>query len=171
MKKFIFGFLLLSSFFFVFALKTWAFCPLCIATTGVGIELLRYLGVDDSIVGIWLGAFSLSVVIWLSGITSKKIRNGILRFIIFFVLIYGSNIWLVEWMGFFKNQFNTIFGVNKIILGTVTGSVIVAVSFFVDKYIRSKNNGKVLIYYQKLIIPVSLLLVSSAIFYIIIYGI
>jgi len=170
MKK-AYSFLLLISFFFIFATKTWAFCPLCIATTGVGIELLRYLGVDDSIVGIWLGAFSLSVVIWLSSITSKKIKNKILRFLIFFMLIYGSNIWLIEWMGFFKNQFNTLFGINKIILGTVTGSITVMISFFIDKYIRSKNNGKVLVYYQKLIIPLLLLSVSTAAFYLIIYGI
>jgi len=46
------------------AQKAAAICPVCTVTVGAGIGLSRWLGIDDSITGLWLGAFLLSISLW-----------------------------------------------------------------------------------------------------------
>jgi len=56
---------------------------------------------------------------------------------------------------------NTLWGIDKIVFGTVIGTVLFILSIFIDKLLRTKNNGKVYFPYQKVIIPVSLLSIAS----------
>lgn len=49
--------LLLVHFYYLLPHEASAHCPLCVAGAGAGLTLSRILGIDDSITGIWLGAF------------------------------------------------------------------------------------------------------------------
>ena len=40
-----------------------AFCPLCVVATGALTGVFRWLGVDDLIIGLWLGGFVFSTSI------------------------------------------------------------------------------------------------------------
>jgi hypothetical protein len=62
---------------------------------------------------------------------------------------------------------NTLWGIDKVLLGTVAGSTLFLIGVWFDKWLRSTNQNKVYIYYQKVIIPVFLLSVTSFIFYLI----
>ncbi len=63
------------------------------------------------------------------------------------------------------HPFNTIFGVDNLVFGSGAGSVIFLLAVWVDKYLRKINDGHVKFYYQKVVLPVGLLLIFSFIFY------
>ena len=62
---------------------------------------------------------------------------------------------------------NILWGVDKVLLGTVKGAGMFLLGVVIDKWLRTTNNGKVYVYYQKVIIPVFLLSVTSFILYLI----
>jgi hypothetical protein len=69
------------------------------------------------------------------------------------------------WSHFIGIKGNTFWGVDKILLGTLIGSFVFLLGVWLDGWLRNKNNGKVFIYYQKVIVPVFLLTLTSFIFY------
>lgn len=141
-----------------------AVCPACIVAEGVGIGVLRWLGIDDIIVGIWIGAMCISMVLWLNNLLIKRNKKYFAQLPILIVLIYLPNLWFLDKAGLLNN-FRPIFGINRLLIGTVYGSIIVFIALFIDNYLRMKNNGKVKFYYQKIIIPISLLTAASLIFF------
>jgi hypothetical protein len=60
---------------------------------------------------------------------------------------------------------NTLFGIDKIILGTIVGSVVFLIGVWADKYQRGKFS-KIFFPFQKVIFPVVCLLIASLVFYI-----
>ena len=54
--QFTFSFLILS--------EAKAHCPLCAAGAAVGITLTRWIGIDDSITGVWIAALLGSMSFW-----------------------------------------------------------------------------------------------------------
>jgi len=62
---------------------------------------------------------------------------------------------------------NMLWGMDKVLLGTLIGSGVFILGVEVDKWLRTTHNGKVYIYYQKIIVPVFLLSLTSFILYLI----
>jgi len=60
---------------------------------------------------------------------------------------------------------NTLLGIDKIIFGSAIGSLIFFLGVGIDKWLRLTNNDKVYIYYQKVIVPVLLLSITSLFLY------
>ncbi len=58
---------------------------------------------------------------------------------------------------------NSLWGFDKVALGMPTGMVVFFFSVFIDAAIRKNNKGKVLFYYQKVIIPFACLLLIALI--------
>ena len=66
------------------------------------------------------------------------------------------------------NELNKIWGVDKVILGSIVGSILFYTSGKLYMYLKEKN-GKALFPYQKVVFPVASLWIGSLIFYIILY--
>ena len=60
---------------------------------------------------------------------------------------------------------NTIFGIDKIIFGSLVGFMVFWLGVLANKWLRVKNNGKVYIYFQKVILPVLMLSIISFVLY------
>lgn len=148
--------------------RAWAFCPLCVAGTGAGMGIFRWLGLDDTIIGLWLGGFILSTSVWLNNYLAGKGIKTKLQLPIIAAGFYLLNFVFLSRFDFLNYPYNKLWGVNKLILGTVFGSLALAAAFYADKFLRRKNKGKVFVSFQKLIIPVSLLVSLSLIFHFII---
>lgn len=135
----------------------YAQCPICIVTVGGGMILAQKLGVDDLLASIWVAGLNTAIAFYLATkIKKPKINPYILAAITnSFTIIYF----------FATNQIvpgvNQIIGIDKILLGQFLGFFVVSFSYFTDRFIRSKNEGKVLFYYQRVILPVSYLLFTS----------
>ncbi|MDR1338172.1 MAG: hypothetical protein LBJ73_04060 [Rickettsiales bacterium] len=146
-----------------------AVCPVCTIAVGAGLEGARLLGVDDVITGIWAGALTLSVFFWTAGWLKKKgVENIWLQIVAPFVLYYGllAGVYLMPSVNFGANA---LWGIDKFLLGIVSGSIVFFLSERWNAQIKQKNGGKVLFPFQKVIIPLCALLALSGVFIAIVY--
>lgn len=148
-----------------FPVSTQAVCPVCTLAVGAGLGISRWLGIDDAITGLWIGALATSSGMWFGEwLKSKKVNSNILltlNYFSFHILLIPT-LYLLNIAG---NPFNTLWGVDKIILGIIFGTIAFFLSVITDRTIKKKNDGKVLVYYQKVILPMFYLSILSFIFH------
>ncbi len=158
-------FLLLGGAFF--ALPVEAVCPLCTVAVGVGIGFSRWLGIDDSITGLWIGGFVVSLIEWTLNWLEKKKYNfrgaGIVVTIGYYLLIVAP-LYSMHMLGnFFSIPYFT--WLDKLLLGIIVGSLAFYTGAQWHYFLKEKNNGKVYFSFQKVILPVGSLLLISIIYY------
>ncbi|MFH0969779.1 MAG: hypothetical protein V1804_04685 [Patescibacteria group bacterium] len=165
MKKIIFLFLVSSFFFLLFSSSAKAICPICTITVGAGVGLSRWLGIDDTITGIWIGALIVSSIMWtINWMNSKNIRFKGRKIIITagYCLIILVPLY---WKGIIGHYFNKIWGIDKLLLGIIIGSIVFLASALWYQNLKKKNNDKAYFPFQKVVMPVGFLAIFSAIFY------
>ena len=144
-----------------------AVCPVCVVAVGAGMGFSRWLGIDDSITGIWIGGLTLSIVIWnINWFQKKNIKfpaRNILTFLAYYVLILVS----LRWSNLIGHPENMLWGMDKILLGITIGTIFFALGNSYYAYLKNKNNGHGYFPFQKVVTPVLSLLLISFIFYII----
>jgi hypothetical protein len=160
MKKLILPLLLFISLL-SFPSNTLAVCPVCTIAVAGGIGISRYLGIDDTVTGLWIGALIVSSSLWFINWYKKKFNAFRYLKIITFVSFYVLFLVPLYFSGLIGHKANQVLGIDKILFGTILGSLLFTFSVWIDRYLRSKNEGKVYIYYQKVIVPVLLLSFSS----------
>jgi len=144
----------------MFVSPVYAQCPVCVVTVGGGLFLAKKLGIDDLLVSIWLSGLNTAIAFWIaSSMKPKILKNGLWWSIGFFVMTIGYLVFSKQT----GHRGNTFLGIDKAILGMIIGLLVLYAAYFVDKLLRYKNKGKVLFYYQKVIIPVSFLLMTTGI--------
>jgi len=57
---------------FFFTKKALAVCPICTVVIGAGVGLSRWLGIDDTISGLWIGGLIISMIVWTINWLGKK---------------------------------------------------------------------------------------------------
>lgn len=166
--KFLVFFLVPSAYLLVPG-TTLAVCPVCTVAVAGGLGLSRYLGVDDTISGIWIGGLILSSSLWLIDWLKKKspklliLNFKLLIIFVMYLLFLGP----LAWKDIIGHPFNTIWGVDKLVIGTVMGSLAFLAGMELDKKIR-KIKGKQFFKYQKVVLPVVFLVILSILMYFVI---
>jgi hypothetical protein len=165
MKKIFLSTLSLFTLNFLLLTPVHAVCPICTIAVGVGLGLSRYLGVDDTISGLWIGAITVSVSIWTINWLIRRKWNfkgyKILTFIIWYALIVLP-LFFTNIVG---HPLNKIFGIDKLLLGIIVGSILFAINAYLYQHLKKKNNDRAHFPFQKIIMPVGTLAIFSAIFY------
>jgi hypothetical protein len=149
----------------IFAKSAYAVCPVCTIAVGAGLGLSRWLGIDDTLSGIWVGGFVVSASLWFAvWLEKKEVRLPHKKkfSVLALYLLVLPTLYFTNMIGL---PLNTIWGIDKLLLGILVGSAAFITSVKIDNYLRSRNEGKVYIAYQKVILPVSLLLISTFVFY------
>lgn len=157
--------------YLLFVPKALAVCPVCTVAVAAGLGLSRYLGIDDTISGVWVGGLILSSSFWLIDWLEKKKFQKLtpyynFKYRVWLVTILMYAIFLLPlWTGgIIGHPFNTLFGIDKLLLGTAAGSVIFLLALYADKKARELK-GKQLFKFQKVVFPVfGLLLISLILF-------
>ena len=144
-----------------------AFCPVCVVATGTFLGIFRWLGVDDTIIGLWLGGFILSVSIVLNNFLIRKGKKIKFQLFLILFIFYGLVALSLYKLGGLS-PYNKIFGIDKIFFGIILGSSLLLLAPYLDKFLRKQNQGKIFIFHQKMIIAIGLLIIFSFIFYLII---
>jgi hypothetical protein len=143
-------------------------CPVCVVAIGAGLGLSRWLKIDDVVSSVWIGAFMVALTSWTLSFMKKKGWNftddGIVVTLAYLVLTYIP----LYYAGIIGNPLNTIFGIDKIIFGSVAGSAMLFLANWLHSYLKKKNKGKSFFQYQRVVMPVAILILTSGIFYIII---
>lgn len=167
MKKTISTFFLLIIFNFIFASHASAVCPVCTVAVGAGLGLSRFLGIDDIISSLWIGGLLLSSSLWLvNWLESKYQLKTKFKYLDLLVVagVYFLTLFPLSLMGIINHPFNKLWGIDKIVLGVVIGSLGFYLGVYLDQKVR-EIRGKILFEFQKVVFPVSILLILSIIFY------
>jgi len=166
MKKFNY---LLMPLLLLVTKSAWAICPLCTIAVGAGIGLSEYLGIDDVITGLWVGAIVVSVSFWTATWMNKKgWRFPLIGFVIliaYYLIVVFPLYWPMHYIG---KPMNVLWGMDKLLLGIIIGSVVFFLGSIFHFYLKVENNNKVYFPMQKVVIPLVPLIVLSFIFYLII---
>ena len=155
--------LIFSGFFWASMAK--AVCPVCVVAVGAGLGFSEWLGVDDVVSSIWIGALLFATVLWTLLEMRKRGKKFVFDSVIIFLAYYLLTFIPLYYAGIIGHPFNRIFGVDKIIFGTAVGTIVIFFSHWFNLYLKKKNNGKVFFPYQKVVIPVVILLLTSITFY------
>jgi hypothetical protein len=141
-------------------------CPVCAVAVGVGLGLSRWLRIDDAISGLWIGALIVSLSFILANWTKKylAVPVNVLAFLYFIVLLLTTFIPL-SYLQIIGNPFNTFLGIDKLMFGTGAGIIVFLCSLFIHEAIKHRHHNKVYFPFQKVIIPVDMLLLASLIMY------
>ena len=152
-----------------FTVSVNAFCPVCTIAVGAGLSFTKVLGIDDLISSIWIGGVLLSSSLWLiNWLDSKKIRFFLKRKIIY-VLMYGLVIIpfiLNKTIGALHNQ---LWGIDKIVFGIVLGTLGFAFGMKINDMLLKRIADKVYFPFQKVVMPIGILILLSLIFFFIVY--
>jgi len=141
-------------------------CPVCTVGVVAGLGISRLLGIDDVVSAIWIGAFILSLSFITIDWIAKKWPNLMTNYYALptFVLMYLIVLIPLKLDGVIGILGNSLWGVDKIILGIIIGSLTLFAGGYADKYQRKKFK-KIFFNFQKVIFPIVALLVSSVVFY------
>ncbi len=164
-KKLLFIALPLSVFF---ALPARAICPVCVVAVGAGLGLSEYLGIDDTIAGVWIGGLIVAMIAWTINWFNKKnwqFGHKDLRDILVTIIYYAAVIWPLLSKNLIGHPGNKLFGIDKLALGMALGSCgfLGATLWYND--LKKKNNGHAYFPFQKVAWPLGALLILSLIFY------
>ncbi|MBI3033661.1 hypothetical protein HYY72_00695 [Candidatus Woesearchaeota archaeon] len=152
-----------------------AHCPLCTAAVGTAAVTANYLGLDPSIIGIFIGAFGISTGLWI-GLKLKRfipmqaplivIGSFALTVLPLLALIPETAYIPVLVAGSPGSTLNRVYWMNKLLLGSIIGGVASLLGFWIHTRIKSIR-GKVLFPFQGVAITVAILLSASLAMYLI----
>ena len=139
-KKLFFG-LLFSGLFWANFIKAQV-CPVCVVAIGAGLGLSGWLGIDDVVSSVWIGAFLFAITSWTLSYMKKKnwsfADDGIVITLIYVVLTFIP----LYYAGIVGHPLNKIFGLDKIIFGSTVGATILFLGNILHNYLKRKNKGK-----------------------------
>jgi hypothetical protein len=166
MSKYISFILGLGVLFFAFTEKVFAVCPLCTIAVGAGVGFSQWLGIDDAIAGLWIGGLIVSMIIWTENWLERRNIRFKGRIVVNTIAYYALIVIPLFFTGLIGNPANVVgLGLDKLLLGIITGSI----SFWFGAswyyYIKEKNNGRAYFPFQKVVMPIAPLAVLSILFY------
>ena len=146
----------------MFIPTVYAQCPVCIVTVGGGLFIAKKLGVDDLLTALWISGLNVAISFWFVSFIKKPkiLKNPFLWTVIMFASTY---IYLATTKQMYHKN-NTFMHIDKVLVGLIVGTLVWLLGIGVDKLIRKYNHGKVLFFYQKVIVPLVLLLLTSGLF-------
>lgn len=141
-----------------------AICPVCVIGVSGGVGLTRWLKIDDTITGLWIGGMTVAIIMWTIQWLDKKNIKFPFRNALIIILSYATVIWPLRSIEVIGDEYNTIWGMDKLILTIFIGSI---VFYGFEKWyraIRFKNGGS-LFRYQKVVWAWIPLIILSVFFY------
>ncbi|MEI6627162.1 MAG: hypothetical protein WCL61_01065 [bacterium] len=151
--------------FLISAPTALAVCPVCTIAVAGGVGLSRYLGIDDTIAGVWIGGLTVSMIMWTIDWLKAKKWNFKFYIPVTYLAYFAMIVVPLVWSDIIGHPLNKIWGVDKLLLGIILGSV--AFYEFGSWYLvlKAKNGGKAYFPFQKVVMPIAPLIILSIIFY------
>ena len=160
---------LIPSFMLLLLENIMAHCPLCTGAAVAGAVGAKYYGFDVTLVGLFMGAFAISLGLWFNRKARVYFRfqKTILVIVLFLLTIIPAipfikdSIYFPLFMyGDYGSILNRIYSVNKFLLGSIIGSIITLFAYYLHNNIKIRH-GKVLFPYQGVVLTIFLLLMAS----------
>ena len=150
-----------------------AHCPLCTIGAGVLAIAANAIGVQHSVVGIFIGAFAVALGLWIHRLLNKqyiKYQEYILGIVSFGLTVFplrsllaGYTSIYIDWAGDYGSLLNRTYLIDKFLVGSLVGAVILLIAPKISSYVTKLRLGKKILR-QKLFITFGLLLIVAVIF-------
>ena len=147
------------------ALPVKAVCPVCVIAVGSCVGLARWLKIDDTISGLWIGGLIVSLIAWTLSWFDKKQWRFWGREIWVVVFYFASVIIPFYYKGFIGHPLNKCGGVDKILLGMTIGSAGFLAGMIIHYFLKKHHGGRVYFPFQKVVMSLIPLAILSAVFY------
>lgn len=155
----------LFSVFFVKSVLANPACAVCTIAVGASLEIARKLGVDDSVVGVWAGAFLVLLGYWTIKWFDKK--NWHFKGRDFIILV--TSVAMIGFMYISQLEYHAevigIFYLDPFLFSTIAGAVVLVLSSDFYQWMKKKNGGHAHFPFEKVFVPVASLFLLSAYFY------
>ena len=145
-----------------------AHCPLCTIGTAAAAGGAAYLGVSNAAIGIFIGAFAVSIGWWFGRVIKKQFipyqKPALIGFsfvtTVWPMMAFLSDIHplYLSWLG----SYGTTLAIDMFLIGSLIGGIIVSLTPWVSKRITALRNGK-MIPFQGILLTLCLLLVAGTI--------
>ena len=160
---------LFLSLFVLFALTSSAYanpaCAVCTVAVGATLEFARYMGVDDSVVGVWAGAMLALMGYWLILWFDKKRWDFPGRNLILMV----SSVAMIGFMYVSKMVYSAevilIFYIDPFLFSTILGAIVFIYASKFYQWMKAKNGGRAHFPFEKVVVPIGALVLLSVLFY------
>ncbi|PIT92926.1 MAG: hypothetical protein COU06_02740 [Candidatus Harrisonbacteria bacterium CG10_big_fil_rev_8_21_14_0_10_38_8] len=134
-----------------------AHCPLCTIGAGLAAVLATSLGVKVGAVGLFIGAFAFALGIWISRILPREyikhqeITLALLSFIATILPLIplmdgGYYSFYISMIGEYGSLLNRTYIIDRFLLGSILGAVILWISPWLSKQITKARNNKIIPY-------------------------
>lgn len=160
-------FIVFFTYFILSPQKALAICPVCTIAVGTGLGFSRWLGIDDVITALWIGGLTVSMIMWTLNWFSKKGLNFQFEKIIITFFYYLIIIIPLYWTGIIAHPENQIWGIDKLLFGVILGSLAFLSGALSYNYLKKKNNNRAFFPFQKVVMPVSPLIILSIVFWLV----
>jgi cation transport ATPase len=144
-----------------------AICPICIIAVGAGVGIAEEFGVDDTVIGLWIGALIIALAWWTVNWLIKKNWNFKWRSPIVFISYYLLTAIPFYYSGLIGKGLNKIWGMDKLLFGIIAGSILFYAGEHLHFHLKRIHSDKVYFYFQRVIVPVCILIIASGVFYLI----
>ena len=142
-------------------------CAVCTAAIIGGLGLSRWLHVDDTVSGVWIGALLVTIIYYTISFLRKQKFNfpgrdfivSLILYTLVFIPLYTGKI--------IGHPLNRIWGVDKFIVGAFSGSIIFILAVMLYATLKKKNGGHAHFPMEKVVIPLLALIFTSGAFYLI----
>ncbi len=125
--------------------------------------LSRWLGIDDSISGVWIAALLGAISLWFSSSLKKKYLPW--QEIVIYTGVFGTTLWSFYAFKLIDEHAGLIMGVPKLTFGIVAGGITFYLVEVGNAFLKKKR-GKVLFAYQPIVFSLAAMLFLSAAIYI-----
>jgi len=146
----------------MFIPTAYAQCPVCIVTVGGGLFIAKKLGIDNLLTALWISGLNTAISFWFVSYIKKPkfIKNPFL----WTAILFGSTWGYLAASKQMYHKGDTFLHLDKVLVGLIVGMVAWLAGIWLDKLTRKLNGGKIIFFYQKVIIPLFVLLATTGIF-------
>lgn len=139
-------------------------CAVCTVAVGASLEIARSLGVDDSVVGVWAGAFLVLLGYWTIKWFDKKNWNFKWRNPIILII----SVAMIGFMYISQMQYHAevigILYLDPFLFSVLVGALVLIFSSDFYQWMKARNGGHAHFPFEKVVVPVAALLIASIYF-------
>jgi len=144
---------------------THAICPICTVGVIAGLGIAEEYGVDNTVAGLWIGALIVSMSAWtIDWLSRKKWTFKFYEWVTYVAMYALTLIPLITSGLLFPARPNMIWGVDRLFLGTIVGSIVFGFGAWQYKVYKAKH-GKAMFPFQKVVWPIAPVIIATIIFY------
>ncbi len=149
-----------------FALPSYAnpACAVCTIAVGASLEIARRLGVDDSVIGVWLGAILVLMAYWTIKWCDAKSYKFKGRDTLIFLLSFSLVGFLYIDTLKYHAEAILLFYIDPFLFSTIIGGLAFIYSSKLYQWMKARNGGHAHFPFEKVVLPVVALALISVYF-------